>query len=85
MAIAIPDWLTARGGALACGPDGQTWLVLLDGTPQYKLTPVPVGGQFGCQVAQTVNGKRLDKERKYATADDAIKGGMEELRAALGW
>jgi hypothetical protein len=85
MAITTPDWLMEHGGSLAPAYDGRTWLVLLNGSPQYKLTPVPANGRFTCQVVQTVNGKRLDKGTTYATTDDAVRGGLEELRAALGW
>jgi hypothetical protein len=85
MAIATPDWLKERGGDLAPAYDRRTWLVLLNGSPQYKLTPVPANGRFSCQVVQTVNGKRLDKGATYPTAEDAVRGGLEELRAALGW
>lgn len=85
MAIATPDWLQARGGRLVPGYDGRTWLILINDTPQYRLTPLPAAGRFTCQIVQTVNGKRLDKSATYATAEDAINGGLEELRQALGW
>ena len=85
MAIATPDWLQSRGCRLVPDYDGFAWLVLINDTPQYKLTPVPAGGRFACQIVQTVNGKRLDKGTTYATAEDAVKGGLEELRQALGW
>ena len=67
------------------GYDGRTWPVLINDTPQYVLTPVPAAGQFTCQVVQTINGKRLDKGKTHATAEEAIKGGLEELRETLGW
>lgn len=85
MAIETPDWLQARGGRLVPGYDGRTWLVLINDTPQYRLTPVPAAGRFACQIVQTVNGKRLDKAATYATADDTVNGAMDELRQALGW
>ena len=46
MAISTPDWLQARGGRLAAGYDGRTWWVLLNDSPQYKLTHVPAAGPF---------------------------------------
>jgi hypothetical protein len=85
MAITTPDWLAARDGALARGYDGRTWLVMLGGSPQYKLTPAPAAGRFGCHVAQTVNGRRLDKAETYPTTEDAVRGGLDVLRGALGW
>jgi len=85
MPITTPDWLQARGGRLVPGYDGRTWLVLINDTPQYKLTPVPAAGRFTCQIVQTINGKRLDKGTTLATTDDAIDEGLEELRQALGW
>jgi hypothetical protein len=85
MAIGVPEWLKARDGDLRRAPDGRTWLVLLNGTPQYKLTPTPAGGKYTCDVLQTVNQKRVDKGQIYASHDDAVNGGLDELRAALGW
>jgi hypothetical protein len=85
MSPTAPDWLTRRGGELQLAPDGRTRLVLLNGSQQYKLTPSPAAGQYACVVLQTVNGKRLDGGTTYPTADDAVRGGLEELKAALGW
>ena len=85
MPITTPDWLASRGGRFVPGYDGRTWLVLINDTPQYKLTPVPAAGRFTCQIVQTINGKRLDKGTTLATTDDAIDEGLEELRQALGW
>jgi hypothetical protein len=84
-AIAAPDWLVRRDGGLLLDPDGRTWLVMLGGSPQYKLMPVPAAGRFTCHVVQAVNGMRLDKGQTYATAEDAVRGGLEALRTALGW
>jgi hypothetical protein len=84
-AIATPDWLARRDGGLAPDHDNQTWLLMLGGSPQYKLTPAPAAGRFTCHVVQTINGRRLDEGRTYPTAEDAVRGGLEELRSALGW
>ena len=59
MAVQAPDWLTKRGGSLRQEPGGGSWFVLLNGQPQYRLIPAPVGGKHGCRVVQTVNGKQL--------------------------
>lgn len=80
-----PDWLTLRGGALKLGSDGATWYVLFAGQPNYSLAAVPVAGQFGCVIRQTINGNRIDTSRTFASKDEAIRGGLEDLRAALGW
>jgi hypothetical protein len=85
MAITTPDWLQTRGGRLLPGYDGRTSLVLINDTPQYKLTPVPAAGRFACQIMQTVNGKRLEKGPTFATAEEAVNGGLQELRQSLGW
>jgi hypothetical protein len=85
MATTTPDWLQARGGRLVQDYDGRTVLVLINDTPQYKLTPVPAAGRFACQLVQTVNGKRLETGKNYPTADDAVNGCLEELRSHIGW
>lgn len=83
--LAVPEWLNTRGGSLRLGIDGHSWFVIFGVGPQYELTPVPVKGKFGCEIRQTVNGKRLDKGTVYASEDAAQRGGLEELRQALGW
>ncbi len=78
-------WLTRRDGSLQVAPDGRTWLVFFDGAPHYKLVPTPAAGRYTCVVKQTENDKRVDGGKTYATADEALRGGLEELRAYLGW
>jgi hypothetical protein len=84
MALTAPDWLTKRGGALQRGPEGH-WYVVFSGEPQYRLSAVPAGGQHGCAVVQTINGRLVRSNCKAATADAAILAGLEELRKSLGW
>jgi hypothetical protein len=84
MAVSTPDWLARHNGELRPNPLGG-WLVFFDHEPQYLLAPFPVAGKFGCRVTQTINGRRLDGKQAFPTADDAVGGGLEELRKALGW
>jgi hypothetical protein len=85
MSLTTPDWLSKRGGALQPATVGGSWLILLNGEPQYRLTPAPVGGKFGCHVVETVNGKRLGSAGTFPTLEEALRGGLEDLRKALGW
>ena len=85
MAVQTPDWLKQRGGELHGGADGHSWMVYFAGQPQYLLVPLPVKGKYGCRVAQTINGRRLEGSGTYATADEALGGGLDDLRKALGW
>jgi hypothetical protein len=85
MTLSTPEWLARRGGTLQPAPGGYAWLVLLNGSEQYRLSPAPADGQFECIAMQSVNGKRLDKGAIYPTAEAAVRGGLEELRNALGW
>jgi hypothetical protein len=85
MALVCPEWLSNHGGTLKLAPDGQTWFVMFDGGPQYALQPVPVKGQFGCLIKQTINGKRVDSAGTYATPEEAIRGGLEDVCKSLGW
>ena len=80
-----PDWLTKRAGTLTQGIRPEVLFVMLGGQPQYRLDARPAGGQFICNVTQTANGKPLDGDGKYATPDAALEGGLEALRAKLGW
>jgi hypothetical protein len=83
--VTAPDWLTKHGGSLRPGVDGSSWLVYFAQQPQYQLTPVPVTGKHGCDIRQTINGRLLDSKGTYATADEALRSGLEDLRKALGW
>lgn len=85
MTLTAPEWLTKRGGQVRLAGDGQSWVVLFDGQPQYRLRPIPAGGKYGCEVEQMNNGKRLDSGKTYPSNDDALRGGLEDLRRALGW
>lgn len=83
--MTTPDWLTQRGGSLQIGGDGLRWFVVFSGQPNYSLAIVPIGGKFGCAIRQTINGQRIDCPNGFATNDEAIKGGLDALRKALGW
>lgn len=83
--VATPDWLAKRGGVLQPSTKEGTWLVLLENSPQYRLVPVPAAGRYACDVTQTVNGRRLEGSGTYPSIEEAIRGGLEDLRKALGW
>jgi hypothetical protein len=84
--IAVPDWLARRDGGLKPGIREDMFFVMLGGAPQYKVEARPAAGKYICAVQQSVNGRRLDDPAvTYQTADAAIAGGLDQLRAALGW
>ncbi len=83
--LTTPDWLARHDGELRRGLGSFTWLVLLSGSPQYRLDVVPAKGRFSCAVTQTVNGKRLDPGTACPTTLDALNAGLEKLRESLGW
>jgi hypothetical protein len=85
MTTTTPDWLTRRGVNLQASKDGLSWLVYLGKEPQYLLMAVPVKGQYGCRITQTINGRRLDSGATYTSVEAALQGGLEDLRKALGW
>jgi hypothetical protein len=83
--MTTPDWLAARGGALAKGLSDRTWNVTIAGEPLYRLDILPAKGQFTCAIVQTNNSRRLDGGKIDPTPDAALAGGLEELRTFLGW
>ena len=85
MSVATPDWLTRHAGALRSGVDGNSCVVLFANLPQYNVIPKPAVGQFACEVIQTINGKPLECPGTFATRAEALQGGLEVLRQALGW
>ena len=83
---AVPDWLQLRDGALKPGVRPETTFVMVGGQPLYKLEVRPAAGAFACAVSNTVNGKRLDEPAAtFPTAAAALAGGLDRLRAVLGW
>ena len=84
MPLTAPDWLTRRGGTLRLHPDGSSW-VMIDDRPLYMLRAIPVQNKFGSLVEETVNGKRLESKTVYTTAEEALRGGLGDLRKSLGW
>ena len=85
MTATTPDWLSQRGVRLQASKDSQSWLVYLGTEPQYLLLAVPVKGQYGCRITQTINGRRLDTGATYPSVEAALSGGLDDLRKALGW
>ena len=85
MSVPTPDWLIRHGGELRHSAGHSAWVVYFDNEPQYVLTPLPAAGKFTCSVMQTVNGRRLDKGGALPTAEEALRGGLEDLRKVLGW
>ena len=81
----VPDWLRLRDGSLKPGVRDQIVYVMISDRPDYRLDVRPAGGTFTCAVTQTVNGRRFDDATTYPTADAALAGGLDQLRAKLGW
>jgi hypothetical protein len=85
MAVTAPDWLGKHGGELRASADGRSWMVYFAGNMQYVIAPYPADGKFSCKVTQADNGKRVDSGATCPTLEDAARGGLEDLRKALGW
>jgi hypothetical protein len=83
--MTAPDWLVQRGGGLKLGSDGRTWYFLIGDQPHYSLAAVPAENRFACAIRQTINGRRIESTGIYPTAEEAVRGGLEDLRKALGW
>lgn len=85
MAVTTPDWLAQHEGELRPSKGLDACAVYFAGQLQYVLVPVPAKGKFACRITQTINGRRLDNDATFATAEDAVRGGLTRLREALGW
>jgi hypothetical protein len=84
-AVTVPDWLNLRDGSLTPGVQSGTIFVSFGGQPHYRLDVRPAAGRHTCAITQTENGRRLDEGKPYVSVDAALAGGLEELRAKLGW
>jgi hypothetical protein len=80
-----PDWLTQHGASLKLGSDRKTWYVLFGPKPQYALLPLPAENRFECCTRQTINGELIPSTALYASSEEALRGGLDELRKYLGW
>ena len=85
MNVQVPEWLAQRSGSLRPAIDGRSVLVFFANEPQYEVTPVPVAGKHGSIVKQTINGRVIPTQGTFATSEEAIRAGLEDLRKALGW
>ena len=85
MAVSAPNWLTQRSGSLTLSSDGHTWFFMLGKEAMYRLAVRPAEGQFSCQITQTINGRPIESKGIFPTPDEAVRGGLEDLRKALGW
>ncbi len=85
MSVSTPDWLARHGGDLRANPDGESHAVYFGPELEYVLRLVPAQGTFTCRVKQTINGKHLEGGAAHPTPDDALRGGLDDLRKALGW
>jgi hypothetical protein len=85
MAVTNPEWLAKHSGELRPSKDRKSYTVYLANEPQYLLQPIPAEGEHACRVSQTINGKRLDRDGTWKTVEEAVHGGLEDLRTALGW
>jgi hypothetical protein len=84
-ALTTPDWLALRDGGLKPGLRDNTLFVMVGGQPQYRLDARPAEGKHICHVTQTINGRQLGDGTTYPDRDAALAGGLEQLRAKLGW
>lgn len=83
--MTTPHWLTQRSGELRLATDGHSASVYFAGQLQYVLLPIPAKGQHACRVTETINGRRLESQKTYATSEQALQGGLDDLREKLGW
>jgi len=86
MTMTAPEWLTKRDGSLKPGVRDFATHVMIGAQPLYRLEVRPAGGTFACAVVSALTGKRLDDVAlHYADGPAALAGGLEQLRAKLGW
>jgi hypothetical protein len=85
MTMTTPDWAQQRGGEVRLSKDGQSASVYFAGSLQYVLVPIPAKGQHSVRITETINGRRVETGKTYPSAADALRGGLDELRAHLGW
>lgn len=83
--MTTPDWLKERGGELRLGSDQKTWYAIFSHQPQYALVVVPANGKYICGIRHTNSGRHIECATVYPNSEEALRGGLEQLRANLGW
>jgi len=79
------DWLTIRDAEIRPSANGQSWLVYQGGKFLYVIAAIPADGKFSNKIMVSFNGHQIQKGQIYETAQEALEGGLEELREYLGW
>jgi hypothetical protein len=60
--------------------------VWLENQPFYRLEVRPAWNRYSCAVVDLTNGQNVEDPRSvYATPEEALRGGLEQLRTRLGW
>jgi len=85
LTIPVPEWLTQRGGTLVHNAVAYSVSVFFAGQLQYVLIAVPAKGKHACRISETINGRRVESATTYDSAEAALAGGLNDLRAVLGW
>jgi len=81
-----PEWLQRRGGLLRRNLQSNIVEVWLEGQPLYRLEVRPAQNQYTCVIVDMTNARTVgDGYSIYATAEQALAGGLEQLRGYLGW
>jgi hypothetical protein len=81
-----PAWLKQRGGELRGDIHPDAVEVWIEGQPLYRLEVRPAKGHLACAIINMTNGTRLDDpQRAFATPEQALADGLEQLRHYLGW
>ena len=53
--------------------------------PVRVVVTVPAGGKHSCVIRQTNNGQPVESKSTHASSEDALRGGLGDLKAFLGW
>jgi MFS family permease len=85
MNLTTPTWVSSRHGELHKGKDDYHWTVHLNGKSLYSVIATPAQGKYSCIVMLNASGKRVDGGKIYLTVEEALVGGLDELRVHLGW
>jgi hypothetical protein len=81
-----PEWLQRRGGLLRRNLQSNIVEVWLEGQPLYRLEVRPARNQYTCVIVDMTSARPISNGSSiYATTEQALAGGLEQLRGYLGW
>lgn len=79
------EWLNKRNAEIRPSANGHSWLLYQGGKFIYMIGALPADGKFTNKIMESNNGNQIQKGKIFESINEALEGGLTELRDHLGW